>query len=66
MTKTIKVTDGVYDQLTELLRPRETFNDVVERLLAVNRSALALLNQIEGQLRVRVNAVAKLEEVSKT
>ncbi len=35
MPKTIKVEDRVYDKLVSLLEPRETFSQVVERLLRV-------------------------------
>jgi len=37
MSKTIRVEDGVYNELEELRSKRETFSEVIERLLAIVR-----------------------------
>lgn len=33
MTHTVKLTDEVYDELTKMLRPRETFSRAISRLI---------------------------------
>lgn len=35
MSKSIKVSDQVYNRLLELLKPRETFSEVIQRVLKV-------------------------------
>jgi len=42
MYKTIKVTEPVYQELAQMLRPRETFSQVVERTLAVYKAVRGL------------------------
>lgn len=35
MSKIVKLQENVYDQVTELMRPKETYSEVIERLLEV-------------------------------
>ena len=61
MPKSIRVDGQTYDQLAGLLRPRESFNDVVVRLLAVNDKTTELLNVIEGSTKFREGQRERLE-----
>jgi len=47
MSKSIKVSEEVYQLLLEMQRPRETFSDLVKRLL----TAATLLTRIEPIIR---------------
>ena len=47
MSKSIKVSEKVYQLLLEMQRPRETFSEEVQRLL----TAAALLTKIEPIIR---------------
>ena len=62
MSKTIKVKDETHIELEGLLRPRESFSDVVERLLMVYRKQAELLNVLEGGIRFRERLAQDLEE----
>ncbi len=47
MSKSIKVSEDVYKMLQELQRPRETFSELIERLLV----AAVLLSKLEPIIR---------------
>lgn len=51
MSKGIKVSDQVYQELDLLRAKRVTFSDVVEGLLKMRLKAMELMNVLEGQLR---------------
>ena len=50
MSKTIKVGDKVYDQLDRLRGKRETFNDVVEKLLTTKQGVDTMIGLWYSQL----------------
>lgn len=54
MPKSIRVDEPTYNRLAGLLRPRETFNDVVVRLLAVHDGAGHLLDALEGSIKFQM------------
>lgn len=64
MPKSIRIDDSNYNRLAERLRPRESFNDVVGRLLNVNDKADELLNAIEGSIRMTERKIAELSSRS--
>ena len=49
MSHTIKLEDQVYDQLERFRGKRETFSQVVERLLAAKEKANELLDILAGR-----------------
>ena len=49
MSKTIKLEDKVYDQLEQLRGKRETFSDVVAKLLTTKEGVDTLLRIWHGQ-----------------
>ena len=44
MSKQIRVSDEVYERLHEMQRPRETFSELVERLMRVYKSLFEASN----------------------
>jgi predicted CopG family antitoxin len=48
MSKSIKVTEEVYQELRELQRTRETYNDVIARLIAVDKGLMGLYTVVGG------------------
>lgn len=66
MSKTIKLKDDTYKGLEGQLRPRETFDEAVSRLLEVSREVGELLNVLEGQIRYREGQLARLRETPQT
>ncbi len=65
MSKSIKISEENYHKVQAQLRPRETYNDVITRLLLANEKAWELLNVIEGSLSFRVRQQERLMEVGK-
>lgn len=47
MKKSIKVSEDVYHALIDLQRPRETFSDVVQRLLDVHAGVQQLIKVMD-------------------
>jgi predicted CopG family antitoxin len=47
MSKAIKVDEKVYEQLTRLLQPRETYSQVVGRLLALQEGVKQFITEVE-------------------
>lgn len=66
MTKTIKVSQENYDKLVALMRPRESFDDVVNRLLDIREEADNLLNALEGGIRFSEERRRQLEKTPGT
>lgn len=50
MSKSIKVSEGVYQELLLLQRPRETFSEIIGRLLLMS----ALIQKIEPYIKSQV------------
>jgi predicted CopG family antitoxin len=48
MSKSIKVTEEVYQELQALQRTRETYNDVIARLIAVDKGIRGLYTVVGG------------------
>ena len=48
MSKTIKLNEEVYQQLRGLQRTRETYNDVIARLIAVDKGLMGLYTVVGG------------------
>lgn len=53
MSKQLKVTDQVYNQLDHLRGRGQTFSLVIEDLLTARLGIVEMLNQLEGSLRFR-------------
>lgn len=64
MSKSIKVSEENYHKIQALLRPRETYSDVITRLISTFEAAGELLIVIEGGLRYQESRRAKLEETA--
>lgn len=63
MNHSIKVSEETYQELLKLQRPRETFSEIVERLLVVQSKLRELANIIEGQAAY---AEWKLKQIRET
>ena len=63
MSKTIKLEDSVYNQLTELMRPKETYSQVVERILTLFGKMGELRDVLEGAVAFRKALSEKLKEL---
>lgn len=48
MSKSIKVSEEVYQELRGLQRTRETYNDVIARLIAVDKGLMGLYTVVGG------------------
>jgi len=66
MSKPIKVSSQVYDELDKLRVGRQTFSDVIEDLLAGRLKILEAMDMLEGQLKFREWQRQKLEEFAAT
>lgn len=53
MSRTIKLEDSVYNTLTGLMGPKETYSQVVERILTLFDKMGELRNVLEGAARYR-------------
>jgi predicted CopG family antitoxin len=53
VSKAIKLEDKVYYELTMLMAPKETYSQVVERLLAIRLIAGGLSEALQGELKVK-------------
>ena len=62
MSKTIKLDDVVYDKLTGLMRPKETYSQVVERVLMMFDKLGDLRNVLEGAIEYRKGQAERLEK----
>ena len=62
MSKTIKLDDKIYDKLTGLMGPKETYSQVVERLLVFVDRQLEVLNALEGAAMFRQGQKERLEQ----
>ena len=66
MSKSIKVSEGTYHDLLTLQRARETFNDVIRRLLTAYSILLAAVPIIEGKRRELEIKVKEMQGGEKT
>ncbi|MBU2060070.1 MAG: hypothetical protein KKB38_20360 [Gammaproteobacteria bacterium] len=48
MSKTLKVSDEIYQELEGLLQPRETFSQVIERILRTYRTIVGVAEALPG------------------
>ena len=62
MSKTIKLEDKVYDQLTELMRPKETYSQVVERILTLFGKMGELRDVLEGAVAFQKGQQERIEK----
>ena len=62
MSKTIKLENSVYHQLTELMGPKETYSQVVERILTLFGKMGELRNVLEGAVTFRNHQKEQLEK----
>ena len=62
MSKTIKLDDTVYNKLTGLMRPKETYSQVVERILLMFDKLGELKNVLEGAIEYRKGQMERLEQ----
>lgn len=53
MSKTIKVEDRVYDRLDEIRDFKETYSQVIEKLLAARESFCQVIEIIEADVKYR-------------
>jgi len=60
MSKTIKIDDAVYDQLTNLMRPKETYSQVVVRILLMFDKLGQLRDVLEGAIEYRKGQAERL------
>ncbi len=51
MSKTIKLDESVYDRLTGLMGPKESYSQVVERILILFDKVGELRDVLEGKIR---------------
>ena len=56
---TIKVSDNVLARLQALQRPRESYSQVIERLLVVQEAWAMAGNVLEGQMKQRIEAIRR-------
>lgn len=63
MSKPIKVSDEVYQELDKLRVGRQTFSDVVDDLLKGRLKILEAMNMLEGCLRFREWQRERLEKL---
>jgi len=66
MSKMIKVDDKTYGELDHLRLGRQTFADVISRLLESRLKVLEMFSVLEGQLGYREYQREKLDKISKT
>lgn len=64
MSKSIKVSDEVYHELLRLQRTRETFSDIVARLLRVNELMWKAIPLIEGERERLERTTKQLETIT--
>ena len=62
MSKTIKLEDAVYNKLTGLMRPKETYSQVVERVLMMFDKLGELRDVLEGAAVFRQGQLERLEK----
>ncbi|OGN97546.1 MAG: hypothetical protein A2Y89_06685 [Chloroflexi bacterium RBG_13_51_18] len=63
MSKTIKLDQSVYDDLTTLLRPKETYSECVGRLLEFVRTMGQVRDVLEGVISFRRGQIERLENL---
>ena len=61
MSKTIKLEDKVYNDLTDLMAPKETYSQVVERILFLFDKMGELRNILEGAVAFRKGQQERLD-----
>jgi len=61
MLKSIKVEEAVYNKLDELRGKRETFSQVVGRLIVIKEGIAGLVNVLEGNKAYAEYTAKKLE-----
>lgn len=66
MSKVIKVDDKTYNELDHLRLGRQTFTDVISRLLESRLKVLEMMSVLEGQLGYREWQREQLDKISKT
>lgn len=66
MSKTIKLEDKVYDKLTDLMGPKETYSQVVERILFLFDKMGELQNVLEGAIAFRAGERERAEKQAAT
>jgi len=62
MSKTIKLEDKVYNKLTGLMRPKETYSQVVERILMMFDKLGELKDVLEGVVAFKKGQLERLEQ----
>ena len=62
MSKTIKLEDAVYEKLTGLMWPKETYSQVVERILVLFDKMGDLRDILEGAIAFRKGQQERLEK----
>jgi predicted CopG family antitoxin len=62
VSKTIKLEDKVYDKLTGLMGPKETYSQVVERILKLFDKMGDLKDILEGAIAFRKGQQERLEQ----
>ena len=65
MSKTIKLDQSVYDDLTTLLQPKETYSECVGRLLDFLRTMGQVRDVLEGVTAFRRGQTERLETLSR-
>lgn len=64
MSKTIRLEDQVYEKLTGLMRPKETYSQVVERVLTLFDRMGELRDVLEGAVEYRKHQNDSLKELA--
>jgi len=62
MSKTIKLEDAVYNKLTGLMGPKETYSQVVDRILVLFDKMGDLRDILEGAIAFRKGQQERLEK----
>jgi predicted CopG family antitoxin len=62
VSKTIKLEDKVYEKLTLMMRPKETYSQVVERILLMFDKLGELRDVLEGLVAFKQGQLERLEK----
>lgn len=66
MSKTVRIKDETYDELERMLRTRETFDDIIKRLLGIYRWAETATDVLEGTVQFKQWQRKQLEKSAAT
>jgi predicted CopG family antitoxin len=64
MSKTIKLEDLVYDELTTMLKPKETYSQCEARLLTFVRTMGELRDVLEGVIAFQRGQTERIEKLT--